>query len=194
MLDDYTRFSNMEEIFIEFIRFARIRRTNQGRRFSMMTERLDNSSTNILVLLDNIPITDHELLCNYNPLQIKTIDLHIGRYVFGGHLFDGIISFFSYQNDYPGITFSDNTQLFDYEGTQPYRYFYSPVYDETSISSRLPDFRHTLLWEPSVQSAGQAELVIPFTTSDLPGSYIITIEGIGADGTIVYARQVIEVE
>jgi len=194
ILDDYTRFSNMEEVFIEFITYARIRRTNEGRRFTMMTEGLMNYTNNVLVLFDNVPVTDHELLAGYNPLLIKTIDLHIGRYIFGGNLLDGMISFYSYKNDYPGITFGESTQFYDYEGTQPYRYFYTPNYDETNISSRLPDFRHTLLWEPSMQSYGQTELVIPFTTSDLPGSYMITVEGISANGTIVHATQMIAVE
>ena len=193
-LDDYTRFPNMEEVFIEFITFARIRRAGEGRIFTMMTEGLDNYTNNVLVLFDNIPVTNHELMCDYNPLQIKTIDLHVGRYLFGGHLYDGMITFYSYQNDYPGITFGRSTQLFDYEGTQPYRYFYTPDYDETGITTRLPDFRHSLLWEPSIQSDGQTELVIPFTTSDLTGSFVITIEGIGTNGTVVQASQVIVVE
>jgi hypothetical protein len=105
-----------------------------------------------------------------------------------------MLAFYSYKNDYPGITFDVSTQLFDYEGTQPYRYFYAPAYNESNVSSRLPDFRHTLLWEPSIQTEGQAEIIIPFTTSDLPGSYLITIEGIGSEGTIVYAHQMIVVE
>jgi len=194
VLDDYTRFSNMEEVFIEFITFARMRRTNEGRIFTMMSENMENYTNNVLVLFDNIPVADHELMCNYNPLKIKTIDLHIGRYMFGGHLFEGMIAFYSYNNDYPEITFGESTQLFDYEGTQPYRYFYAPHYDEKSVSSRLPDFRHTLLWEPSIQSDGQTELAIPFTTSDLSGSYLITVEGISANGSIVQAHLLIEVE
>jgi len=194
ILDEYTRFPNMEEVFIEFIQFARMRRTNEGRRFSMMNEGLLNYTNNVFVLFDNIPVTNHELLCSYNPLQIKNIDLHTGRYTYGGLLTDGIIAFYSYKNDYPGITFDESTQLFDYEGSQPYRYFYAPTYDETTVSSRLPDFRHTLLWEPSIQTDRQTEIVIPFTTSDLPGSYLITVEGIGADGTIVHANQLIEVK
>ena len=194
ILDEYTRFTNMEEIFIEFVSMARIRRTNEGRRFSLMTENLDTYTNNVLVLLDNIPIANHELLCNYNPLQIRSIDLHIGNYVFGEHFFNGLIAFYSYKNDFPGITFGESTQLFDYEGTQPHRSFYTPRYDEISLSSRMPDFRHTMLWEPAIQSNGQPELVIPFTTSDMPGRYLITIEGIGINGTIVRATRVIAVE
>ena len=194
ILDEYTRFPNMEEVFIEFIKFVRISRTNEGRRFSMMTENLDTYTNNVLVLLDNIPIANHELMCGYNPLQIKTIDIHIGNYIFGEHFFNGLIAFFSYKNDFPGITFGANTQLFDYEGTQPNRYFYTPRYDDLNVSSRMPDFRHTLLWEPTIQSNGQPEVIIPFTTSDLPGRYLITVEGIGLNGSVVRATQVIEVK
>ena len=193
-LDEYTRFPNMEEVFIEFITFAGIRRTNEGRRFNMINDMFSTFSTNILVLFDNIPVTNHELMSQYNPLQIKTIELHVGYYVFGGHPFDGIIAFYSYKNDFPGITFDKNTQIYDYEGTQPFRYFYFPRYDETSAASRLPDFRHTLLWEPFVQSAGQNEIIIPFTTSDISGSYVVTIEGIGKEGTVIQAQQTFEVE
>jgi hypothetical protein len=194
ILDDYTRFATMEDTFIEFILFARVRRTIEGRRFSIMNELLNNYTNNVLVLLDNIPITNHELMLNYNPQQIKTIDIHIGRYLFGGHIFEGIISFYSYKNDYPSITFGENTQLYDYKGTQPYRYFYVPSYNDHNIDLRTPDFRHTLLWEPFLKTAGQSELTIPFTTSDIPGKYLILIEGIGTNGSIVKANQLIEIE
>jgi len=192
-LDEYTRFPNMEEVFIEFITFAGIRRTNEGRRFSMINESFNGYTSNVLVLLDNIPVADHELMSKYNPLLIKTIELHIGRYIFSSVLFEGIIAFYSYKNDYPGITFSENTQIYDYEGAQPYRYFYSPDYSESSAYSRMPDFRHTLLWEPSTQSYGRDELTIPFTTSDIPGRYVITVEGIGEKGTRIRAIHSFEV-
>jgi len=193
-LDDYTRFQTMEEVFIEFITFARIRRTGEGRRFSMTNERYISYSDNILVLLDNIPIVDHELMASYNPLSVKTIDMHFGQYVFGSNAYGGIIAFYTYNNDYRGISLSGNTQIFDYEGTQPYRFFYAPDYDDTTISSPLPDFRHTLLWDPLIQSNSQKELSIPFTTSDMPGTYLITIEGVGENGTIVRTQHSIVVD
>jgi hypothetical protein len=194
ILDDWTRFTSMEDVFIEFISLAGIRRTNEGRRFSMSDELLQSFSNNILALLDNVPVANHELMIAYNPLLVRTIDLHYGQYIFGDYLFDGIIAFYTYNNDYPGITFGESTQIFDYEGTQPYRYFYTPKYDATSVNSPLPDFRHTLLWEPLIQSNGLHELIIPFTTSDIPGNYVITIEGIGKNSTIVNASRIIEVK
>lgn len=193
VLDEYTRFPNMREVFIEFIAFASIRRTGEGQRFSLTNEMRTAESTNILVLLDNIPVAEHELMINYNPLLIKTIDLHVGYFSFGDQLFEGIISFYSYNNKFPGITFSETTQIYDYEGTQPYRLFYAPAYNEKNESLRLPDFRHTLLWEPLIQSNRQNELIIPFTTSDNTGSHIITVEGIGKNGTVIQANRTFEV-
>ena len=194
LLDEYTRFPTMRDVFIEFIASAGIRRTNEGNKFTMWDSSNINYSTNILVLLDNIPVANHDLMVNYNPLLIKTIDMHFGQYIFGGHRFDGLIAFYSYKNDYPEISFGESTQVFDYEGTQPYRYFYTPNYDDTGASSPLPDFRHTLLWEPFTQNNEKNELIIPFKTSDLPGSYVVTIEGMGDKGTVIQAKQTLIVE
>jgi len=192
-LDEYTRFGRMDEIFIEFINYARIRREGEGRVFNTLNERMDGYSLGkTLVLLDNIPVIDHELMVSYNPLLISKIGVYLGRYLFGGQFYDGIISFSTYNNNYPGIAFGANTQLFDFEGTQAYRYFYTPVYGE-GINSRMPDFRHTQLWEPALETEGEKEITIPFYTSDIPGYYRITVEGIGRSGSIVSASRIFEV-
>lgn len=194
ILDEYTRFNRMDEIFVEFILPVRIRRMDGKKVFNTLNERLDGFSIRqTLVLLDNIPVMNHELMVDYNPLLVKKVDVYLGHYLFGGQIFEGIVSFSTYNNNYPGITFEENTQLFDYEGTQEYRYFYAPQY-EANVPDRMPDFRHTLLWEPSLMSNGEKELVIPFSTSDLPGNYQVTVEGIGTNGSVVSASCFIEVK
>ncbi|MDL2277677.1 hypothetical protein LJC57_03700 [Parabacteroides sp. OttesenSCG-928-G07] len=194
VLDNYTRFPNMEEVFLEFISMARIRKINNNRFFSVLLEgQRDFSSGYALVLLDNIPITDHDKMCDYNPLLIRKIDIYQGNYSFGGNIFSGIVSFSTYNNDYPGIVFDESTQLLDYEGTQVNRYFYSPDYGVEPVNSRMPDFRHTLLWEPLLDSEGRQTITIPFYTSDLTGKYQITVEGIGREGTIIFKQSTFEV-
>ena len=196
LLDDYTRFGRMDEVFTEFITLVRLRPVSSGHRVLnvMNEERSGFTQGNTLVLLDNIPVTDHEQMASYNPLPVKAVDVYLGRYLFGGQLFNGIVAFWTYRNNYPGITFDASTQIFDYEGTQPYRYFYSPIRDAECNPSRLPDFRHTLLWEPLVQTQGVGELSIPFHASDLPGDYLITVEGIGSKGGTVSLSTRIRVE
>ena len=79
-----------------------------------------------MVLLDGIPLVDHELLFNYDPFSLKRVEVYSGHFVFGGQMFDGIASFYTFRNDYPGLVLDPSSQLFDYEGTQEYRYFYMP--------------------------------------------------------------------
>lgn len=92
-----------------------------------------------------------------------------------------------------GIKLDAGTQLYDQKGTEAVRYFYAPSYNDGQ-SPHLPDFRHTLLWEPTLQNNKQMEMSTPFTTSDLPGQYLITVEGIGKNKTIVHATQIVRIE
>ncbi|WP_455633912.1 hypothetical protein [Parabacteroides sp.] len=194
ILDEYTRFPFIEEILTEFIPIARINKKDGKRTFSVLTEKMDRFSTQTLVLFDNIPITDQEQIYNYNPLLLKKIDVYLGHYIFGGQRFDGILSFSTYKGNYQGIKLDPATQLFDKGSTQATRYFYMPAYEGKDVKlSGKPDFRHTLLWIPSLQSNGQREITVPFYTSDLPGDYVITVEGIGRGGTTVNATYTIQV-
>lgn len=194
-LDEYTRFSTMEEVVIEFVRGVRFRKINGMRRLSVLTEERQGFTVgNTLALLDGIPITDHEQIFKYDPMKIKRIDVYRGKYLFGGQMFDGIASFLTYNNDYPGLELDETTQLFDYLGTQKSTIFYAPSYSSNDErSSVVPDYRHTLLWIPEVDLDGKNEISIPFTSSDLTGDFIITVEGVTKDGKPLYAIRLITI-
>ncbi len=195
LLDEYTRFTRMDEVIIEFIPGLRFRRVNRKRVLSVLMEAKNEFTTgNSLILLDGIPVEDADIIFNYDPLLLRKIDVYRGKFVFGGQSFDGIASFISYNNDYPGLQATNNLQFFDYEGTQPYRHFYYPTYTTAAEkASRIPDYRHTLLWEPEINTQGEREVRIPFTTSGMKGEYLITIEGLTTDGNIIYATKKIYV-
>lgn len=158
-------------------------------------ERIGYTIGNSLVLLDGIPITDHEIIFKYDPLKIRKIDVYKGKYVFGGQIFDGIASFSSYEHNYPGLVVDNSTQFFDYEGTQAQRIFYMPAYrTEAEKRSPVPDFRHTLLWRPDIRTNGESSISIPFTTSDMTGDFTITIEGLTQTGEALYATEQFQVK
>ncbi len=196
LLDEYTRFTTMEEVVIEFIPGLRFRKMDGVRRLAVLTEeRIGYTIGNSLVLLDGIPIVDHEIIFKYDPLKIRKIDVYKGKYVFGGQIFDGIASFSSYEHNYPGLVVDNSTQFFDYEGTQAQRIFYMPAYrTEAEKRSPVPDFRHTLLWRPDIRTAGESSISIPFTTSDLTGDFTITIEGLTQTGEALYATEQFQVK
>lgn len=189
LLDEYTRFPTMGETVFEFVESVSFRNTNGKRSLFVLLEDLSNQTVSLnspLVLLDGIPIMDHELIYNYNPALIRRLEVYRNRYSFGGQVFEGILAFHTYKNDYPTLKVGASTQLFDYEGTQRRRLFYAPSYpDEISRESRIPDYRHTLLWMPNVQTGGNSVLTLPFYTSDLPGEYTVTVEGITKEGKTV---------
>jgi hypothetical protein len=185
----------MPEVVLEFIPGLRFRKAGDSYVLSTLTEeRTGYSQSPSLVLLDGIPLVDHGLIYNYNPLLIKEIEVYKGKYVFGGAMFDGLAIFKTYRNDYPALRLSGSTQLFAYEGTQSPHPFPTPAYPtEEQRNSRLPDYRHTLLWMPQVETRPDQTL-IPFTTSDLKGNFRITVEGLTSNGKVIYATHLIKVE
>ncbi|WP_297905353.1 hypothetical protein [uncultured Parabacteroides sp.] len=42
-----------------------------------------------------------------------------------------------------------------------------------------------LSWMPNVQAGGKPVLTLPFYTSDLPGEYTVTVEGITKEGKAI---------
>lgn len=187
ILDEYTRFTRMDEVVIEFIPSLRFRSFNGKRLLSVLEEEGNMFSVgNSLVMLDGIPITDHELIYKYDPLLIYKIDVYKSKFVFGTQYFSGLVMITTYNKDYPTLVLTDDTQIYDYEGTQAYRHFYAPSYtDESARTSSVPDFRHTLLWQPVIQPVGDTTLRIPFSTSDLEGEFTVTVEGLTIEGSPV---------
>ena len=187
ILSEYTRFSTMEEVVIEFIPILRFNRS--GNKYSLSVLLDDNmsfSTGSVLALLDGIPITDHGIIFKYSPLLVNRIDVYRESFVFGNQRFEGMVSLTTYKNDYPGLVLDETTNLYKYEGTQVHRYFYAPSYtDDSSRNNRIPDFRHTLLWMPEVKTGGQTSFSIPFSTSDFTGDFQITVEGITKDGKVI---------
>ena len=69
--------------------------------------------------------------------------------------------------------------------------FYSPQYTDESTKTR-PDHRTTLYWNPKVTTDANGKATVRFYASDISKRYLVTLEGISDDGTIVHQQQVIE--
>jgi hypothetical protein len=196
ILDEWTRFIVMGELMIEFINELRFRRNDQQKReLFLVVQRGDYAAwTRPLVVLDGIPIIDHEIIYRYNPLLVERINIYNEEYIFQGMRFDGIVEFWTYDHNYPGLAADPSTQIVNYAGTQAPRRLYTPDYsNEENRKSRLPDYRHTLLWEPILQTKGKSTLEIPFYTSDYTGEFQATVEGLTKEGEIISATATFEV-
>jgi len=69
--------------------------------------------------------------------------------------------------------------------------FHSPQYTGESIDTHT-DVRTTLYWNPSVKTGADGNASVTFFASDTSRRYLVTIEGVSDDDTIVHQQQVIE--
>jgi hypothetical protein len=69
--------------------------------------------------------------------------------------------------------------------------FYSPQYADKSQKTR-PDHRTTLYWNPKVKTDAEGKASVKFYASDISKRYLVTLEGVSDDGTIVHHQQIIE--
>ena len=73
--------------------------------------------------------------------------------------------------------------------------FVSPDYQDESLrNSRLPDFRHTLYWNPEVKVETGKSVELSFYTSDLKGNFEVSIEGLNSEGKMVSGKSYFEVK
>lgn len=183
-LDDYTRFTTIEEVLREYVLAINVNRWHGRLHVVMLNEPIRQffDDNNTLVLLDGIPVLDDKIF-SYDPLKVYKLDVVPRVYVSGPSSFSGIASFTTYKGDYDGLEPDPRSLLFDYDGLQPKREFYSPVYEtDQQAASRLPDYRNLLYWSADIHTDGQGKKEYSFYTSDLPGKYVAVIQGLTADG------------
>lgn len=181
-LDDYTRFTTMEEVLREYIREVNVFHPHKTFQIRVIDDKgfLDSDP---LVLLDGIPIFDMNKVMAIDPLKIKRLDVIKDRYFWGPSDAEGILSYASYKSDLAGVEIDPHAVVMDYEGMQLQRVFYSPVYDtDAQVASHMPDFRNLLYWGPTIKTNISGESQVTFYTSDEEGKYVVVIQGITADG------------
>jgi len=182
LLDNYTRYSTMEEVLREYVYEVLVRRQKEN--FHLIVSDVGNNIflDDPLTLINGVPVFDPNKVIKYDPLKVKKIDIIKRKYFYGPSVFNGILNFVTYQAD-PSILSDLKPVVLEYEGLQYQREFYSPLYEtQEQISSRLPDFRNVLYWSPRVHTDAQGKAGINFYSSDLKGKYIAVLQGINDDG------------
>lgn len=194
-LEEYTRFNTIEEVIVEYISNVRFRKVGGIRTLAVNREGPDGYTLgNTLVLLDNVPVFAHELLLNYDASLIEQIDVYRGQYVFGGQLYEGIVSFESITKDFRGFQLDNSTLISTYNGPQALFRLNEPVHSKSQGQSHLPDLRTTLLWRTGIVPDEKPTKEFSFYTSDINGTYRVHIEGLTHTGKPFSEKYDIEVK
>jgi len=135
-------------------------------------------STEPLYLIDDVPV-DANAFASINPQDVERIEILKGpsSAIYGSRGANGVVALYTKRGTFMKKGVLESQILGFYRP----REFYSPRYG-TRFDQLNPDERITLFWAPSIltDSRGQADTV--FYSSDLKGSFDITVEGITPEG------------
>jgi len=189
LLDDYTRFPELEEVFREYVKGVRVREKNGDFRFNVIN--MQNNGIfqqNPLVLLDGVPVFNINDVLLLDPLKVKNLDVISRKYFFGPLQLSGVVNLSTYTSDLAGFQLDPRCKILDYEGVQVQREFYSPKYSiKNNSDRRLPDQRQLLYWNPNINLKADELTTLDIYTSDVEGKFTIVVEGISNNGLPAYS-------
>ena len=160
----------------------------------------------VKVYLDNFveSTEEHSYILSLPPTDIRSIEYFTPNNAING-LFG--VRPVSYSGKVPGVLFiflKDGSEIvrarakdrlsFASVRQLGYRWpveFYSPQYTDKRADTR-PDHRTTLYWNPKVETDANGKATVRFYASDVSRRYLVTLEGVSDDGTVVHHQQVIE--
>ncbi|WP_080057683.1 hypothetical protein [Spirosoma aerolatum] len=201
LLDAYTRFPRMEEVLREYVLGVMPRKRQGHFVLNVLNEPYRAIFENqALVLIDGVPVFDMDKVIEFSPLKVKQLDVVTNFYLMSPAVFSGIISFMTYKGDLAGFPLDNRLVRLDYDGLQLQREFFAPRYDRPasaatkSASSRLPDGRTLLYWNPNWKPNPQGKAQVDFYTSDQTGTYQVDVNGLTREGTPVFQRFTFDVK
>ncbi len=193
-LKEYIVLPDMMTVIKELLEGVRVRKNNNGedmiRMFSVDQETgyfKKPHEDQPLMLIDGLPIYNSKYILNLNPLEVKKISLSYAEGILNGVNYDGVLSIETEEGHYGKIqklgqgVFAINGYAGNYEFKIPKRL------------SNDPDFRSTYYWNPHVELTSDHPVTLTFPTSYDPGKYLVDIQGINEDGSIIAQKFIFEV-
>ncbi|MDO6491594.1 MULTISPECIES: hypothetical protein [unclassified Cellulophaga] len=187
-LDDYTRFKTVKETLIEVIDNVWSKKINNDK--YVFQVRMENKAYDYfelpeikaLVLVDGVVIQDHTIMMDYDARKIESISLLKRKYVYGEEVYQGIIEIFTKKRDFK--LSNPNSGILNHNLFKPTQeiIYYKPKYEKNDINKHIPDFRYQLLWDPNITFKDLKAKEIEFYTSDVKGSFTLTLKGFTDNG------------
>ena len=195
ILDDYTRFTTMEEVLVEIVTELKIRRGDDGAR-TIQVNLQDAptapvfSSGQTLMLLDGVPVFDQQKILDYDPLLVAFIDIYPLTHFIGNRVFEGVANFVTYKHNLPSFKFDENARVVDYQGVcLPMAATGSLLAGERDY----PDYRQTIYWHPLLEVGAGENPAVECKLPLYKGRFTAVAEGLTASGEAVSWRISFEV-
>ena len=196
VLSDYINLPVMSEIIFELLPGVSLKRKKSGDEISITYHIGDNQYTTYpCLMIDGIIIKDASLIDNLDPEIVEKIDIIREKYLVGRYFFPGIINVITKAGDFSCVLLPDYMIRMRYKVLDPVYNFVSPDYSAVqTMESRIPDYRNTLYWNPSVKTDKEGKARIEFWSSDNRTDYVINIQGITREGKVFSYRKILKVK
>jgi hypothetical protein len=195
-LDDYVRLPNMEEVFFELMPRVVLKSNKAGYDLYLidpLRKRLYNYPP--VLMVNGVIFNDPAVVGKMDPALVEKIDAIREIYVVGDFQFPGIVNLITKSTDYKNMSIPANAVRIPYAVAEPVFSFMSPEYSSAiKKNSRVPDFRNTLYWNPSIKPGKDGKYMVEFWSSDLASDYEIKVEGVTGDGSLVSLKKTISVK
>jgi hypothetical protein len=196
ILGDYISLPVMNEIFFELLQGVYLKEKRSGYEISIAGHVGDNLFvTYPSLMIDGVLIKDPSLIVNLDPEIVEKIDVIKEKYLVGKYFFPGIINVITKSGDFTCVSIPDYMIRLTYRVIDPVWSFVSPDYSSEEMKeSRIPDYRNTLYWNPSVKPGNDGKTRIEFWSSDNKSGYEINIQGITVEGKAISLKKIIKVK
>ena len=186
---DYIELPYLEEFIFEIVLEVRISRSKESR--SIISDYKHSFAIfPFLVLVDNIPMTNLLDIAKIRTDMVEKLDLIYSGYVLGNNKYSGIMNIFTKNKDLSGIELPQSSMFFNYQMfAEQEKTNNLTSLSSNGSSSRMPDIRNYLYWNPDYQPAENAENQFSFYTSDTNGEYQVIVQAIAKDGSVLITTE-----
>lgn len=196
IMADYISLPKMEEVFFELLPHVSLKKKKSTYEISI-ADRIDDSRYELspCLMVDGVIIKDPSIIADLDPEIVEKIDVIKDKYIVGDYTFFGLVNVITKSGNFSCVPLPAYMIRLPYRVIDPVMSFVSPDYSSPEIkNNRIPDFRNTLYWNPSVRPDKDGKVRIEFWTSDVVSEYEINIQGIGVDGKVLSFRKLVKVE
>jgi hypothetical protein len=195
-MKDYITLPVMQEVFFELLPDVSMKSKKSGNEITIFNpENKTLYETPPGLFVDGVKIKDPSVIAGLNPEIVEKIDVIRERYFVGDYFFYGIVNIITKAGDFSNVTLPDYAVRLLFRVIDSVNSFVSPDYSNAALKkSRIPDFRNTLYWNPSVKPDHYGKSRVEFWSSDNKTEYLIIIQGITQNGRLFSLHKNIKVK
>jgi len=195
-MKDYIPLPVMQEVFFELLVGVFLKNKKSGYEITISDpENNKVYETPPALFVDGVEVKDPSVIAGLDPELVEKIDVIRERYFVGDYFFHGIVNIITKAGDFSNVTLPDYAIRLSYRVIDQVNSFISPDYSSAAMKkNRIPDFRNTLYWNPSVKPNQDGKARVEFWSSDNKADYLINIQGITQDGKLFSFQKNIKVK